>query len=203
SFIDPHSGLSAYLVVNDSAREIKVIFGGTTSGEKVAIDYSVSRLYLNKPSMFNQCVANLKAGLGRIPLCYQQGACITRAVLQQVQAENSRYAGYTVSTLGHSLGGGIAVYAALAQAQPVQAIGFSSAHLSLGIVNRLPKENVANAKNLITHFHVKNDVVPNLRYLYPGLAPVGVEAVFPSSPEVSGVGHIHAQFYEHIKRYSH
>lgn len=198
AFIDPHSGLTGYLFVNHKIREIKIIFGGTTSGKNVSDDYSISRLYLNKLSTANQCIVNLQAALGVIPQSYKQGAYLTQLVQAQLQLESSPYFGYTARTVGHSLGAGIAVYSALAQILPLSATGFSSAHLGVGLIKKLPKENVNRAENLISHFFVKKDWIPNLPYIVPFIKPLGKSVVFPISPSVKGIVHIHAQFYEHI-----
>jgi hypothetical protein len=77
-------------------------------------------------------------------------------------------------------------------------VGFSSADLGGALVRGLPPENVARAKELVSHFHVKADLVPNLRFVTPSLRPLGSEAVIPAESTLSSSLSRHDAFANHI-----
>jgi hypothetical protein len=69
------------------------------------------------------------------------------------------------------------------------------------LVRGLPQENVARAKELVSHFHVKADSVPNLRYATPSMRPLGQEAVIPASGFAGPLGR-HDEFARHISQWA-
>jgi hypothetical protein len=198
--VDKHSGLTCYFAVNAATKEVKVIFGGTTSGGSASSDMN-ARTFKNFGNFVKQWAANIKETFGGVPQSYQQAARIVRSMQAMTQDAGSPYAGYSISTVGHSKGGGEAVFAALAQREPVHAYGFSSAHMGRPMLNHLPKENVARAKELVEHLHVKNDPVPNTRYLIPMVQAVGVERVIPAKDLALNPIMRHDQFLSHIDDY--
>jgi hypothetical protein len=201
NFIDSKSGLAANVVVDKANKEVKVIFGGTTAGAYHNEDinnYSfLKRSKNNALSTLSQWVSNIKAGLGIKPHSLEQAANLTSKVIEQIKTIPA-LAGFTVSTIGHSKGSSEAVYAALSQAEPLKAVGFSSADLGGALVRGLPPENVARAKELVSHFHVKADLVPNLRFVTPSLRPLGSEAVIPAQSTLTSSLSRHDAFANHI-----
>jgi hypothetical protein len=201
NFVDSKSGLAANIVVDKNSREVTVIFGGTTAGkyhnEEVNNFSFLKRSKNNALSTLSQWVSNIKAGLGIKPHSLEQAANLTSKVLEQIK-NVPELQGYTVSTIGHSKGASEAVYAALSQKEPLKAVGFSSADLGGALVRGLPPENVARSKELVSHFHVKADIVPNLRFVTPSLRPLGKEAVIPAESSLSSSLSRHDAFANHI-----
>lgn len=201
NFVDKKSGLAANIVVDKANKEVKIIFGGTTAGayhNEETNNYSFLKRSLNNgASTLSQWVSNIKAGLGFKPHSLEQAANLTSKVLEQVK-NIPELKDFTVSTVGHSKGASEAVYAALAQKVPLKAVGFSSADLGGALVRGLPPENVARAKELVSHFHVKADLVPNLRFVTPSLRPLGSEAVIPASSSLTTPLSRHDGFANHI-----
>lgn len=201
NFVDKKSGLAANIVVDTVNREVKVIFGGTTAGAYHNEDlnnYSfLKRSKHNALSTLSQWVSNIKAGLGLKPHSLEQAANLTTKVLEQVKNVPALQ-GFTVSTIGHSKGASEAVYAALSQDTPLKAVGFSSADLGGALVRSLPEMNVSRAKELVSHFHVKADLVPNLRFVTPSLRPLGGESVIPATTSLTSPLSRHDGFANHI-----
>lgn len=195
-FIDHKSGLVANVVVDPHNREVKVIFGGTTAGLTKSGNF-MERSRGNLLTTLSQWVSNLKSALGFKAHSLHQAANLTRQVVDIV-ARDPELRGYTVSTIGHSKGAAEAVFAALSQDQPLQATGFSSADLGGRLVRGLPLEHLARAKELVQHFHVKADAVPNLRYLTPSMRPLGQECVIPAAGSSTSALGRHDQFAQHI-----
>ncbi|WP_227107709.1 alpha/beta hydrolase family protein [Chromobacterium rhizoryzae] len=118
--MDPESGLVAYVFRNKAEGDIRLVFGGTTSGRGVG--GLAQRNLKNLASVARQWRANIgNAAFGGRPACYAQAAQLTRK-LQSLAAGlplmRSGEPGYTVSTGGHSLGGGMAAYAAMQLSTP-------------------------------------------------------------------------------------
>jgi hypothetical protein len=201
NFVDSKSGLAANVVVDKANKEVKIIFGGTTAGKYHNEDvnnYSfLKRSKNNAISTLSQWVSNIKAGLGIKPHSLEQAANLTSKVLEQIKTIPA-LKGFTVSTIGHSKGASEAVYAALSQPEPLKVVGFSSADLGGSLVRGLPPENVARSKELISHFHVKADLVPNLRFVTPSLRPLGSEAVIPAQSSLTTPLSRHDAFANHI-----
>jgi hypothetical protein len=49
----------------------------------------------------------------------------------------------------------------------------------------------------VQHFHVKADLVPNLRFITPSMRPLGIETVIPASGIAGPLGR-HDEFAQHI-----
>jgi len=198
-FVDRKSGLTANVVVDPTNKSVKVIFGGTTAGLTQS-DSFFKRSSGNFVSTLSQWVTNVKSGLGLQSHSLQQAKNLTAKVLDVVRNDPA-FKDYTVSTIGHSKGASEAVYAALSANPPLKAVGFSSADLGGKLVRGLPQENVARAKELVSHFHVKADSVPNLRYATPSMRPLGQEAVIPASGVAGPLGR-HDEFARHISSWA-
>ncbi|MDI9330055.1 MAG: hypothetical protein QM527_01820 [Alphaproteobacteria bacterium] len=179
-FIDRRSGLTANVLVDSGKKEIKVVFGGTTAG-LVKSDSFFTRCKDNFVSTLSQWSSNLKVGLGFKAHSLKQAANLTAQVVELVQTDPAyRNQDYTVSTVGHGQGSSEAVFAALSLDVPLKATGFSSADLSGRLVRGLPEANVARAKELVSHVHVRGDIVPNLRWVMHHMRPLGQESVVPA-----------------------
>lgn len=194
-FINRQSGLTANVLVDPGSKDIKIVFGGTTAG-MVKNDHFFKRSQQNFVSTLSQWVSNIKAGLGFKAHSLNQAAFLTRQLVDVVKSDPA-YQGYRISTVGHSKGAAEAVYAALSQDEPLKATGFSSADLGGRLVRGLPEQNVARAKELVTHVHVKADSVPNLRWLTPSMRPLGQEAVVPAAGFAGPLSR-HDEFARHI-----
>jgi hypothetical protein len=195
SFVDRKSGLVANVVVNPDTKQIHVIFGGTTAGAFKSEDFKLRSKH-NFATTLSQWVTNLKTGLGIKPHSLHQAANMVSQVVDMVKTD-PRLRDYTVDTIGHSKGASEAVYAALVQDTPLHATGFSSADLGGSLVRGLPAQNVAKAKELVQHFHVKADLVPNLRFVTPSMRPLGTEVVIPAIGMAGPLGR-HDEFADHI-----
>lgn len=195
SFVDKKSGLVANVVANPDTKQIHVIFGGTTAGAFKSEDFKLRSKH-NFATTLSQWVTNLKTGLGIKPHSLHQAANMVSHVVDMVK-NDPELKGYNISTIGHSKGASEAVYAALSQEKPLKATGFSSADLGGKLVRGLPAQNLAKAKDLVQHFHVKADLVPNLRFITPSMRPLGIETVIPASGIAGPLGR-HDEFAQHI-----
>ncbi|MGC0151008.1 lipase family protein [Chromobacterium vaccinii] len=171
--LDPDSGLVAYVFRNRAEGEIRLVFGGTTSGRGVG-DLAPRNLK-NIGSVTRQWRANISnAVFGGRPACYRQAAQLTHKLQQLAAGLPLMRAGepaYTVSTGGHSLGGGMAAYAAMKLStpqSPIRAECFSSAQFGRGLQRELlaqhggDQEQARAASADIRHYCVKGDIVPAL-----------------------------------------
>ncbi|MCS3804482.1 hypothetical protein HNO92_001618 [Chromobacterium alkanivorans] len=208
--MDPESGLVAYVFRNKAAGEIRLVFGGTTSGRGVG--GLAQRNLKNLVSVARQWRANIgNAAFGGRPACYAQAAQLT-AKLQGLAAGLPLMRGgepdYTVSTGGHSLGGGMAAYAAMKLStpqRPVHAECFSSAQFGRGLQrellarhdNNLDQARAASAH--IRHYCVQGDLVPALDGLLP-VRHVGQLYLLPANRQAddSRLGR-HDKFLDHVQ----
>lgn len=195
--IDKKSGLVANIVVDHETKRVNVVFGGTTAGEVKSDDLN-ERSKGNFITTLSHWVSNIKNALGITPHSVKQAATLTQTVANTV-AQSPALQGYEVVTLGHSKGASESTYSALSLHPPLRAFNFSSADLHGNLVRSLPRENVDQAKDLIQNAHIHGDAVPNVRYVSPGLRPLGTEVVLPASAEgKTGPVQRHDQFAAHI-----
>jgi hypothetical protein len=194
---DPKSGLLATVLVNPTTQEVVLSFGGTSSGKKIGGDVA-ARAAIGKNFMttMSQWGANLHAGMGGVPRSYEQAGDLA-GKLQERMASTPGMENFTVRTVGHSKGGGEAMYAALMQKEPLQATTFCPSHLSQGLINRLPEGNAAKAKELVQSFSPFGDPVSALRGKAPDVPGVGVGVHFDGI-KGSSMMHIHDQFMQHV-----
>lgn len=167
--ISTSSGLFCYVIKKSLNGHDKYVisFGGTTSGK--AAGSFLERSIENAGSTLKQWLANAKnAILGRTPTAYKQAVTLTE-YLSQI------YPNDVVETTGHSLGGGIASYAAAmvgTPEKPMAARGFCSAELGsrmqqriLDRVNRDPQA-FSSLVSGIRHIKIKGDPVPNMHRIF-------------------------------------
>lgn len=208
--MDPESGLVAYVFRNKAEGDIRLVFGGTTSGRGVG--GLAQRNLKNLASVARQWRANIgNAAFGGRPACYAQAAQLTRK-LQSLAAGlplmRSGEPGYTVSTGGHSLGGGMAAYAAMQLStpqRPVHAECFSSAQFGRGLQNELlarhgnDLDQARAAAAHIRHYCVQGDLVPALDGLLP-VRHVGQLYLLPANRQAddSRLGR-HDKFLNHVQ----
>lgn len=188
TLVDTSSGLVGSLLVNDKTQDIGIVFGGTTAGRVAG---SPARLALGNLEMaLPQWTANAKTALGRPTKSHDQARRIVSAVKELQQTPQfSHLANYSVSTLGHSKGGGEAASSGLANyslKSPVEVTGLSSAPLNDRQLREFAKLgiDVANAEQHVNVYSVKLDVVPNLGNLLRGVGAtaVGTEHFFSAGP---------------------
>lgn len=206
---DEKSGLTAYVLQNPSAKpnpEVRLVFGGTTSGIKTG--GLAKRSLLNGGFTLKQWIANAKnAVFGTIPDSYKQASELT-GKLQAMMALDPQYKDFTLTVSGHSKGGGEASYAALSQKEPVHAICFSSAELGKQMQASIPEETKANAASFVSHYYVEGDAVPVMsknaliKRLGGQLGHLGTIATLPAdSKSASGLDR-HDKFTRHIQHFA-
>lgn len=184
TLVDNKSGLVVSVLVNHKDKDIAAVFGGTTSGRVAG---SPLRLALGNGEMaIPQWTANARTALGLPTKSHDQAQRVVGAIkeLQQTPQFNS-LAGYSVSTMGHSKGGGEAASSGIANyslSAPVKVTGLSSAPLHESQLRHYAKLgiDVADAEQHIDVYSVKLDVVPNLGHLLRGVGAtvVGTEHFF-------------------------
>lgn len=193
--VDSKSGLTAVIVINKIDKEIVVIFGGTTSGKKVGENLMKrSRPGMNFMTTLSQWGANFRAGLGIEPKSYGQAAELLASVQRQTAGK------CTVRAVGHSKGGGEAMYASMKQATPVKVSAFCPAHLSNGLINKIPEENRELATNLIDSYSPYGDPVSALRGKLPDTPGIGNGYHFNGIPGRNPID-IHDQFMDHVEHF--
>lgn len=183
------SGLTAYLFTNETTKEARVVFGGTTSGEKAG--GIGARSTGNFVTTAKQWLANIKNVFSRTPDSYKEAAQLVGSLKNKLPND------YKLSVSGHSKGGGESAYAAMMLAaktgEPVKSINFSSAELGSklkqNIANELSKNGV-KAEELtskfeelskdILHVKIKGDPVPNVHKFFGNISHVGKTLTLPN-----------------------
>lgn len=197
AIVDRGSGLTAVLLRGHGTNEVVVVFGGTTSGRKTGATLAErSRPGRNFMSTLSQWGANLCAGLGGTPRSYRQADALLAAVQRRL-ATDPAWAGHTLRVVGHSKGGGEAMYAALKATTPVPVTAFCPAHLSDRLIRQLPETHLARAKELVRSFSPKGDPVAGMRGILPGMHGVGIGHHFDGIPGSSAMN-LHDQFHQHV-----
>ncbi|WP_431259361.1 hypothetical protein ACQ86G_03600 [Roseateles chitinivorans] len=184
TLVDNKSGLVVSVLVNHKDKDIAAVFGGTTSGRVAG---SPLRLALGNAEMaVPQWTANARTALGLQTKSHDQAQRVVGALKELQQTPQfSSLSGYSVSTMGHSKGGGEAASSGIANysmAAPVTVTGLSSAPLNDSQLRKYAKLgiDVADAEQHINVYSVKLDVVPNLGHLMRGVGAtvVGTEHFF-------------------------
>ncbi|MDE1263530.1 lipase family protein [Vibrio aestuarianus] len=208
-FSDSKSGLVGFIFLNHTSKELRVVFGGTTSGEKTG--ELKERTIGNLTTTARQWQANAKnAILGEKPDSYQQAKCLATEIVTVMEGE--KYKDYSLSFSGHSKGGGEAAYAAAMVStpeNPVKAECFSSAQFGRSILTEVNSklapyglEQAKKAVSGINHYKIKGDVVPNIHKVRPTLSHIGKVMTLPRF-DIRGANNIvgcHVRFYDHIER---
>lgn len=200
TLIDHKSGLTATVLVNAKNKDVVVSFGGTSSGKKVG-DTLLERSTPGKNVMtsLSQWGTNFKAGLGGVPQSYKQADELVSRIMDKVRTM-PEYEGYSVRTVGHSKGGGEAMFAALRQDTPIQATTFCPSHLSDGLLKHIPDEALAQSKDLVQSFSPYGDPVSALRGTVPGITSVGQGFHFDGIRGSNPVD-LHDQFLKHVEHH--
>ena len=154
TLLDPRTGFAASISVVEprqagAPREVVVAFGGMTSqGHTVK---QALRCFMNMIGMAP-------------PKVFAQASKLTQMVQAHLEALNERLPPgeppYTLKLSGHSMGGGMATYAALRNG--VKAEVFDPLRLGLGARAKVGREALKNAPNLVTEVVVQRDPVSDL-----------------------------------------
>jgi len=207
TLVDTKSGLVMSVLVDEKNKEIAAVFGGTLSGAKVGGPGTLA--VGNAAISVAQWAANLKAGLGLSklgvePKSYRQAKAAVKTLGTVI--EDGPYAGYRLRVLGHSKGAGEATHAGLSNAtpeSPIEVEGFSSSHLSQGLIAQLPapSRDLPFAQRWVHHYVVKGDVVPGLSKLrFLRIPGIGTEHHYPQDPAVGwGPLSAHVHNVDHLR----
>jgi hypothetical protein len=206
---DKKSGLTAYVMQNPAQKELRIVFGGTSSGKSFGGFYS--RQAHNLGFIKHQWGANkANATNYAIPDSYKQAAQITQGVIDMIK-DDPVYKEYSVVTSGHSKGGGEAAFAALKSTgqtktdgttTPTKAICFSSAEFGRGIIDSLNEQEKTKALDSITHYNIAGDLVPKMGKLLTGLSHLGKIITLPASGRIPGPLDRHDKFNKQIMQYA-
>ncbi len=201
------SGLTAFIFADETTKEVRLVFGGTTSGE-VAGDLN-TRTKGNLLTTAKQWLANIKNVFSGTPDSYKEAAKLTAEVKKLLPDE------YKLSLSGHSKGGGESAYAAMMLAaktgEPVKSINFSSAELGSKL-----KQNIANellksgtpqgelgdklkslSQNML-HVKVKGDPVPNMHKMFGNVSHLGKTLTVPNDSQSTAHLSEHVDFFNRI-----
>ncbi|UYM16989.1 lipase family protein [Endozoicomonas euniceicola] len=196
TFITSKSGLVAYVIEGGGAYNL--IFGGTTSGA-TAGDLT-QRSMANLRHTMSQWAANIKNGLGGLPKCYTEAQLLLAALIK-----HTAYSGSKAAVYGHSLGGGMATYAAASlstESCNIAATGFCSAELGNAAIEAIKanrtEESTAAAISKINHLLIAGDPVSSVGRVVPRLQHVGDVTKIDHIPGVSNPVKIHDQFMSSI-----
>ena len=149
---DTKTGFVASVFKDGKTGQVKVVFGGTTAGQKLPFPD-------DKKLLFRQTMADAANFTGAfIPECYEQAAEMARLAQKHFDPDNQG----KVSLTGHSLGGGMAQYAAAMHKLPANC--FSAAALGKAALTELNQQGALDPdwiKENITQVMVKGDPVSN------------------------------------------
>ena len=194
------TGLTAAVLKNDQTKEIRLVFGGTTSGGSSG--GLNSRMVKNPLQTITQWSGNIKNAAGGVPASFEQAKEMTDGLVKKTSEPGSPYQGYKVVLSGHSKGSAEATYAALNREEPLPAECFSSAQLGSGAQKNIPKSSLEKATQFVTHYNVDGDLVPKAGNMMNGLGHLGNVVTIPASDTFSSPVDRHDQFHEHIEKYS-
>ncbi|MGI9283022.1 MAG: hypothetical protein ACR2PX_25785 [Endozoicomonas sp.] len=197
---DRETGLTAYALINPNLNEVRLVFGGTTSG--LTAGEFLKRSRKNIKFSGKQWKANIKNALGRgIPDSFIQAKKLTASLLEKMPATPEGKP-FTLKLNGHSKGGAEANYAALSMDPPLEAVCFSSSELSRAALSDIPRENLLRAKEKITHYSISKDLVSNAGRLLRGLAHTGKVITIPAKHAYNSFLDRHDKFTRHIEHYA-
>ncbi|MCB1093488.1 MAG: hypothetical protein KDL87_18265, partial [Verrucomicrobiae bacterium] len=96
-----------------------------------------------------------------VPSQYQEAFNLTQLAL--IDLKKSAPSGSAPLTLtGHSLGGGLAAFSSLFLGGPTRGVSFGTSPLGSGLQRLLGHGRLASAPGIVTHFFMKDDVVPEV-----------------------------------------
>ena len=212
---DLSTGLIFSVIASPDSTKIYLSFGGTGSGH---LDSNVQKKSCPNKDIFlqKQIKANkINALTNKCPEIYEQAAHITQQ-LSELMASKS-FSAFNESELivtGHSLGGGLAMYAATMCSTPtkkIKALCFSSAELGRGCLNNIENlhkttTNAQQATANINDYTVQGDPLANFRNIIPGLYKVGNQITIPSKARLVatyGVASLHGAPSLYLDAYYH
>ena len=150
---DTSTGLVATVFKDNKTGQVKLVFGGTTAGQKLPFPD-------NKKLLLHQTMADAANFIGRsTPECYEQASIMTAITKEHFDPNNEG----RVSVVGHSLGGALSQYASIMQRVP--ATCFSSAAIGKQALIDLARHSdgldPSWVKENIVQVMVKGDPVSN------------------------------------------
>ncbi|MDP0587774.1 MAG: hypothetical protein QS748_00595 [Candidatus Endonucleobacter bathymodioli] len=197
---DKKSGLTAYILHNPKSKEVRLVFGGTSSGKHTG--GIIRRSVLNGAFSLPQWLGNYKNAISnKIPKSYVQAKKLTNIVKAKMESDPN-YQGYTLKLSGHSKGAGEAAYAALSQDKPLQALCFSSAQLGSKMREDISDTNKEKAPECISHYAIQGDIVPNMDVLRKHLGHLGTLTTIPAKSPLDGPLDRHDKFHQHISSFA-
>ncbi|KEQ16249.1 hypothetical protein [Endozoicomonas numazuensis] len=197
---DQETGLTAYVLINPELKEVRLIFGGTTSGLNTGEFLKRSRKNIKFTG--KQWQANIKNALGKgIPDSFKQARELTASLLEKMPVTPDGQP-FSLKLHGHSKGGAEASYAALSMVPPVEAVCFSSSELNRVALSDIPRENLAKAEEKITHYTISKDLVSNTGRHLRGLAHTGKVITLPAKHAYNSLLDRHDKFTRHIEHYA-
>ncbi len=144
SYLDSSSGLKVGL--SEKEDEIVIGFGALESYKSILGEKSIKNTNLRT----SQVVSVIKNIFGLNPAIYEQAASFVDSLLKLEQ-----FKGKKITLTGTSFGGSIASYVALKHRH--SAYCFNSLPLGPGLQDALPRKNLIDAEELVTHLSVYND----------------------------------------------
>ncbi|WP_257276372.1 MULTISPECIES: hypothetical protein [unclassified Endozoicomonas] len=197
---DKKTGLTAYVLTNPELKEVRLVFGGTTSG--LAAGELLERSRKNIRFSGKQWQANIKNLLGTgIPDSYKQAKALTANIMKNMPVTPEGEP-FSLKLNGHSKGGAEASYAALSMEPPIEAVCFSSAELSRAALSDIPRENLASAHEKVTHYTISKDPVTLAGKFISGLSHTGEVITLPAKHAYSSFLDRHDKFTKHIEHYA-
>lgn len=213
-------GLTAFLFVNDEEKEVRLVFGGTTSGKKPGT--FVARNINNVVATMKQWLSNARNAFGFEDLgmtkSYEQAAKLAENIYSELQTKLPPE--YSFSVSGHSKGGGEASYAALMlgakKNKAIKSINFSSAQLGAvsknEIVNQIQKnksitgmdskeaieDKLKELSSETLHVKIKGDLVPVMHNVFHSISHLGKTLTLPNNNKTLIRLDEHNEFYSRI-----
>ena len=203
-------GLTAFLFVNDEEKEVRLVFGGTTSGKKPGT--FVARNINNAVATMKQWLSNARNAFGLVTKSYEQAAQLAENIHSELPPE------YSLSVSGHSKGGGEASYAALMlgakEKIAIKSINFSSAQLGAvskneivnQIQNNIPgmdskeaiEDKLKELSSETLHVKIKGDLVPVMHNVFHSISHLGKTLTLPNNNKTLMRLDEHNEFYSRI-----
>jgi uncharacterized membrane protein YgcG len=210
------SGLTAYIFTNHETKEVRLVFGGTTSGSSTGNLFA--RNAKNPVTTLKQWVTNALNAFSKEPKSFREAAGLAESVYKNIQTID-KVKDYSFSVSGHSKGGGEASYAAMMLGaktdKPIKSINFSSAQLGKklidNVVDKIAKncngdlsddaviEKFKNLSSKIAHVKVKGDPVPAMHKFGFNIMHVGQTFTVDSKKGTYDPVAKHDQFFDQIR----
>lgn len=206
---DPSSGLITTpnglvtFVFKDAAGNKVLCFGGTTAGRSAG--GFGTRMLRNRGEQFSQWMANAKNALvGKIPACYLEAETLARLLAADCQKAKE-----TLTIIGHSLGGGMACYAAgmaSCEQMMIKCVGFCPAELCAKMIHQLKAhlgKDFQTWLNGVVQICIKGDPVPYMHTLFPSITTLGRRFVIEPLEGTPNPLTRHIDFAHHVAIFCH